>query len=68
MIGVFNGRLGISNLNWRAARCERWWTMDTLDSIWFGMKLGVAMIGMVMVRSLWREVWRSKRAGEQKDK
>lgn len=42
--------------------------MDTLDFIWFGMKLGVAMIGMVMVRSLWREVWRSKRAGEQKDK
>jgi len=32
------------------------------------MKLGVAMIGMVMARSLWREVWRSKRAGAQKDK
>ena len=43
-------------------------TVDTLDSIWFGVKLGVAMIGMVMVRSLWREIWRSKRAGEQKNK
>jgi len=32
------------------------------------MKLGVAMIGMVMMRSLWRELWRSKRAGEQKNK
>ena len=66
MIEVFNGRLGISD-EVGATRCGRW-TVDTLDSIWFGMKLGVAMIGMVMVRSLWREIWRSKRAGEQKNK
>lgn len=42
--------------------------MDTLDSIWFGMKLGVAMIGMLLMLSWWRGVWRSKSAKEQKDK
>ena len=42
--------------------------MDTLDSIWFGIKLGVAIIGMVMMRSVWREIWRGKRAVEQKDR
>lgn len=45
---------------------ERWCTVDSLDSVWFGMKLGIAMIGMVMMRFLWRGVWRSKRAGEHK--
>ncbi|HVH61551.1 MAG TPA: hypothetical protein VM709_14515 [Candidatus Sulfotelmatobacter sp.] len=42
--------------------------MDPLDSIWLGMKLGVAMIGMVMMLSLWRGRWRSKSAREQKNK
>jgi Na+-driven multidrug efflux pump len=62
MMEVFNGGLCISN----ATRCERW-TVDPLDSIWLGMKLGVAMIGMVMMLSLWRGRWRSK-AREQKNK
>jgi hypothetical protein len=39
--------------------------VDSLDSVWFGMKLGVAMIGMGMMGFLWRGIWRSKRAGEQ---
>ena len=40
--------------------------MDSLDFVWFGMKLGVAMIGMVMMRFLWRGLWRSKtRRGTQ---
>lgn len=42
--------------------------MDTLDSVWLGMKLGIAMIGMIMMRFLWRGLWRSKRAGEPKDR
>lgn len=42
--------------------------MDSLDSVWLGMKLGVAMIGMVMMRFLWRGICRSKRAGEPKDR
>jgi hypothetical protein len=32
------------------------------------VKLGVAMIGMVMMRFLWRGIWRSKRAGAPKDR
>ena len=66
MMEVFNGGLGIRT-KWRATRCERW-TVDPLDSIWLGMKLGVAMIGMVMMLSLWRGRWRSKSAKEQKNK
>ena len=52
------------------AACDRCrgCSMDTLDSIWFGIKLGVAIIGMVMMRSVWREIWRGKRAVEQKDR
>lgn len=42
--------------------------MDSLDSVWLGMKLGVAMIGMVMMRFVWRGIWRSKRAGDHKDR
>src|SRR5947208_6844673 len=42
--------------------------MDTLDSVWLGMKLGVAMTGMVMMRFLWRGIWRSKRAGDHKNR
>ena len=45
-----------------------WWTMDSLDSVWFGMKLGVAMIGMVMMRFAWRGIWRSKRVGDHKNR
>jgi hypothetical protein len=66
MMEVFNGRWRIRT-KWRATRCERW-TVDPLDSIWLGMKLGVAMIGMVMMLSLWRGRWRSKSAREQKNK
>jgi len=66
MIEVFNGRWGIPT-KWRATRCERW-TVDPLDSIWLGMKLGVAMIGIVMMLSLWRGRWRSKGAREEKNK
>jgi hypothetical protein len=66
MMEVFNGRLGIGN-EVRRTRCGRW-TVDPLDSIWLGMKLGVAMIGMVMMLSLWRGRWRSKSAREQKNK
>jgi len=32
------------------------------------MKLGLAMIGMVMMGFFWRGVWRGKRAGNQKVK
>ncbi len=42
--------------------------MDSLDSVWLGMKLGVAMIGMVMMRFLWRGIWRSKRADDHKNR
>jgi hypothetical protein len=42
--------------------------MDSLDSVWFGVKLGVAIIGMVMMRFAWRGIWRAKRAGEHKDR
>jgi len=45
-----------------------WWTVDSLDSVWLGMKLGVAMIGMVMMVFVLRGVWRSKRAGVHKDR
>lgn len=45
-----------------------WWTVDSLDSVWLGMKLGVAMIGMVMMLFLLRGIWRSKRAGLHKDR
>ena len=41
--------------------------MDSLDSVWFGVKLGVAIIGMVMMRFAWRGIWRTKRA-EHKDR
>ena len=67
MMEMLNGRWGISNGS-GVQPVVRGGTVDTLDSIWFGMKLGVAMIGMVMMRSLWREIWRAKRAGEQKNK
>lgn len=46
-------------------REKGWWTVDSLDSVWLGMKLGVAMIGMGMMGFFWRGIWR-KRAGEQK--
>ena len=39
-----------------------------MDSVWLGMKLGVAMIGMVMMRFAWRGIWGSKRAGEPKNR
>lgn len=42
--------------------------MDPLDSIWMGIKLGALMIGMVLMFSLWRGIWRNKSAKEQKDK
>lgn len=42
--------------------------MDSLDSVWLGMKLGVAMIGMVMMRFAWRGILRSKRASEHKER
>ena len=45
-----------------------WWTVDPLDSVWLGMKLGVAMIGMVMMLFLLRGIWRGKRAGVHKDR
>ena len=41
--------------------------MDSLDSVWFGVKLGVAIIGMVMMRFAWRGIWRTKRF-EHKDR
>jgi len=40
--------------------------VDSLDSVWLGMKLGVAMIGIVMMLFFLRGVWRSKRAGVHK--
>ena len=43
-------------------------TVDSLDSVWLGMKLGVAMIGMVMMRFALRGIWRSKRAGDHKNR
>lgn len=49
-------------------RGKGWWTVDSLDTVWFGMKLGVAMIGMVMMRFAWRGIWRSKRASEHKNR
>jgi hypothetical protein len=49
-------------------REKGWWTVDSLDSVWLGMKLGVALIGMVMMRFLWRGILRSKRAGEHKER
>lgn len=42
--------------------------MDSLDSVWLGVKLGVAIIGMVMMRLAWRGIWRAKRAEEPKDR
>lgn len=54
-----------------ASRCspgKGWWTVDSLDSVWLGMKLGVAMIGMVMMLFLLRGIWRNKRAGVHKDR
>jgi len=45
-----------------------WWTVDSLDSVWLGMKLGVAVIGVVMMGFLWRGIWRSKRASAHKDR
>ena len=47
-------------------REKGWRSVDSLDSVWLGMKLGVAMIGMGMMGFFWRGIWRSKRAGEQK--
>ena len=43
-------------------------TMDSLDSVWLGVKLGVAIIGMLMMRFAWRGIWRAKRAAEPKDR
>lgn len=40
--------------------------MDSLDSVWLGMKLGIAVIGILMMGFVWRGIWRSKRAGEHK--
>lgn len=45
-----------------------WWTVDSLDSVWLGMKLGVAVIGMLMTGFLWRGIWRGRRAGEHKER
>ena len=38
-----------------------------MDSVWFGMKLGVAMIGVLMTGFLWRGIWRGKHVGEHKE-
>ena len=51
-----------------AFTAERQCTVDSLDSVWLGMKLGVAMIGMVMMRFAWRGIWRSKRVGDHKNR
>lgn len=45
-----------------------WWMVDSLDSVWLGMKLGVAVIGVLMMGFLWRGIWRSKRASVHKDR
>lgn len=70
MIELFNG------IGQPAKRCashcshrrKGWWTVDSLDSVWLGVKLGVAVIGMVMMRFAWRGILRSKRAGEHKER
>ena len=38
-----------------------------MDSVWLGMKLGVAMIGMIMMGFFCRGLWRGKRAGDPKE-
>lgn len=63
MMELFNG-IRLLPTKRCATRClhrKKGCTVDSLDSVWFGVKLGVAIIGMVMMRFAWRGIWRTKR-------